>query len=88
MRARGEQAAIAEKDLVEANLGLVVSMLERHPWDHIHILDSIVIGNDALMQAVRAFPDSASDNFSAFAELFIERAVEHAVHTAQTANPS
>ncbi len=75
IRARDEHADTATKDLVEANLGLVVSFLERHPSDQVHILDLIVIGHDALMQAVRAFPDSNSDNFSCFAATFIERAI-------------
>src|SRR5271170_6489107 len=81
IRAQDEHAAIAEKDLVEANLALVVAIAKNHPSEHIHILDLIIHGNNALMQAVRAFADSDSDSFSAFAEVFIERAVEHAVIT-------
>jgi RNA polymerase primary sigma factor len=81
IRARDEQAEIAEKDLVEANLALVVSIVEKHPSDHIHILDLIIRGNDALMIAVRAFADSDADSFPAFAATYIERAIEHAVET-------
>jgi RNA polymerase primary sigma factor len=83
IRARDEQAEIAEKDLVEANLALVVSIVKKHPSDHIHILDLIIRGNDALMIAVRAFADSDADNFPAFAATFIERAIEHAVITSR-----
>jgi RNA polymerase primary sigma factor len=70
IRARDEQADVAEKDLLEANLALVVAIARKHPSDRIHILDLIIIGNNALMQAVRAF-----------AALYIERAIEHAVLT-------
>jgi RNA polymerase primary sigma factor len=79
IRARDEHAEVAEKDLVEANLHLVVSIAEKHPSDRIHILDLIIEGNQALVAAVRAFADSDADNFSAFAELYIERAIVQAV---------
>jgi RNA polymerase primary sigma factor len=79
IRARDEQAEYAEKDLVEANLALVVSIAQQHPSEHIHLLDVIVTGNDALMTAVRAFADSNAEDFSAFATPFIERAIDHVV---------
>jgi len=81
IRARDEKAEHAEKDLVEANLALVVSIVEKHPCDHVHILDLIQTGNAALMTAVQAFADSNVENFSAFAAPYIERAVDHAVTT-------
>jgi len=81
IRGRDEQADVAEKDLVEANLALVVAIAGKHPSDRIHILDLIMVGNDALMQAVRVFADRGVDNFSAFAAVYIEGAVEHAVVT-------
>jgi DNA-directed RNA polymerase sigma subunit (sigma70/sigma32) len=79
IRARDEQADNATKDLVEPVLSLVVSIAQKHPSDHIHILDLIQTGNNALMTAVRAFADSDADDFSAFATPFIERAIVHAV---------
>jgi RNA polymerase primary sigma factor len=81
IRARDEQADEAMKDLIEPNLALVVSIAQRHPSDHIHILDLIQIGNDALFKALRAFPDSSAEDFPAFAALFIERAIDRAVVT-------
>jgi RNA polymerase primary sigma factor len=81
MRARDEQADVAEKDLVEANLALVVAIVRKHPSDRVHILDLIIVGNNALMQAVRAFADRGAGSFSAFAAVYIERAIEHAVVT-------
>jgi RNA polymerase primary sigma factor len=54
IRAGDERADVAEKDLVEANLALVVAIVEKHPSDHIHILDLIVNCNGALFPAIRA----------------------------------
>jgi RNA polymerase primary sigma factor len=81
IRAQDEQADDAMRDLVEAHLALVVSIAQKHPSDQLHILDLIQLGNSALVVAVRAFPDSNADNFAAFATLYIENAIEHAVTT-------
>jgi DNA-directed RNA polymerase sigma subunit (sigma70/sigma32) len=81
IRARDEQADNAMKDLVEPVLPLVVMIAQQHPSDHVHILDLIQIGNNALMTAVRAFADSQAEDFSAFAAAYIERAIAHAVTT-------
>jgi len=75
IRANDEQADVAEKDLVEANLRLVVSIVQKLPSDRVHILDLIEEGNRALMASVRAFVDSDAENFSAFAAPYIERAI-------------
>jgi RNA polymerase primary sigma factor len=75
IRARDEHADLAMKDLVEQLLPLVVSIAQRNPSDHIHILDLIQTGNVALMTAARTFADSNADNFSAYATLFIEDAI-------------
>jgi RNA polymerase primary sigma factor len=83
IRARDEQADVATKDLVEANLALVISIADRHPSVRIHILDLIMAGNDALMAAVQPFADSGAEGFSAYATPFIDRALEHAVATSQ-----
>ena len=82
MRAGGDQADLAMKDLVEVNLRLVVSIAQKYPGDGLHILDLIQTGNQALMAAVRAFADSDADNFSAYAVPFIENAIIHAITTA------
>jgi len=78
IRARDEQAEYAKKDLVEANLALVVSIAQQHPSDHIHILDLIQTGNIALFTAVQAFADCTAVNFSAFAAPLIESAITKA----------
>ena len=75
IRARDEHADLAMKDLVEQVLPLVVSIAQRHPSDHVHILDLIQTGNQALFTAVRTFADSNADNFSVYVEPFIENAI-------------
>jgi RNA polymerase primary sigma factor len=79
--AEDDRAELALKDLVEANLALVVSIVHQHPSDRLHILDLLVTGNNALMTAARAFADSDTGDFSAFATPFIENAIIHAVTT-------
>jgi len=79
--ARDSEAELAKKDLVEVNLAVVVSIAKTHPSDHIHILDLIQIGNEALFSAMRAFADSDADNFTEYARPFIENAIAHAVAT-------
>ena len=83
IRAGDDQAELSKKDLVEANLALVVQIAEQHPSEHVHILDLIPVGNQALLAAVLAFANSDAEDFSAFTARFIERAIEHAVVTAQ-----
>lgn len=79
MRAGGEQAEIATKDLVEANLALVVSIAQKYPSDRIHLLDLIQKGNDALLLSARAFASSNAQDFSAYAAPHIEHAIAQAV---------
>ena len=69
------------KDLVEANLALVVTIAQRHPSERVHILDLIQTGNNALMASVNPFADSGAENFSAYAEPFIEKAIVHRITT-------
>jgi RNA polymerase primary sigma factor len=73
VRAGDEQAETARKRLVEANLHLVASIAERYRNDHIHFLDLIVKGNDALLLALQAF--GGEDNFPAHATAHVERAI-------------
>ena len=79
VRAGDEQAEPARKRLVEANLHLVVSIAQRNRNDHIHFLDLIVKGNDALIGALQTFSDSGEDSFSDYATACIERAVAEAL---------
>jgi len=79
IRAGDQQAESAERLLVEANLGLVVSIAERYRNEHIHILDLIQVGNDGLVRALQTFKGSGEDSFSAYAAVHIERAIAEAV---------
>jgi DNA-directed RNA polymerase sigma subunit (sigma70/sigma32) len=81
IRAQDDQAELAEKDLLEANLAMVVKVARNHPSERIHILDLIITGNYALMTALHAFAASDSEDFSAFALPFVENAITHAVAT-------
>ncbi len=81
IRDQDERAELAEKDLLEANLALVVSIIEKHPNDRVHILDLIQRGNEALMRAIDAFVASGAIDFSAFAAPLIERAILQAITT-------
>src|ERR1700733_13041415 len=81
IRAKDDQADWASKELLERTLSLVVDIVQKHPSDRIHMLDLIPLGNSALFNALRAFEDSDSDDFSAFAAPFIENAILHAVTT-------
>jgi RNA polymerase primary sigma factor len=79
IRAGDQQAESAERLLVEANLGLVVSIAERYRNERIHILDLIQEGNDGLVRALRTFKDSGESSFSAYAAVHIERAIVAAI---------
>jgi RNA polymerase primary sigma factor len=85
VRDRDAQAENAKKDLVEVNLHLVVSIAQRNPSDHVHILDLIQKGNDALLAAVQDFADGGGDNFSVYAAPCIERAVTEAIAASRPA---
>jgi RNA polymerase primary sigma factor len=75
MQGSGEEAEIARKDLLEPNLRMVVSVAKRHPSGDMHILDLIVLGNNALLNATYKFNPSGSYKFSTFAEWFVRRAI-------------
>ena len=79
IRARDHQAEHARKDLVEANLAMVLAIVQRHPSDKLHILDLIEKGNDVLIKSVDAFAESSVASFSVFAAPDIERAIRDAV---------
>ena len=81
IRAKDERADWASKELLERTLSLVIDIVQKHPTDRVHMLDLIPLGNSALFNALRAFEDSDSNDFSAFAAPFIENAIVHAITT-------
>lgn len=78
IRARDEQAEHARKDLIEANLAMVLSIVQHHPSEHVHILDLIQKGNDALMKSIDSFTESNPDDFAVFAASNVERTIRDA----------
>ncbi len=75
MQGSGEEAEIARKDLLGSNLRLVVSIAKRYANGDIHVLDLIVHGNNALLNATYKFNPSCSFRFSTFAAWFVRRAI-------------
>ncbi len=78
VRVAGERAADAKQRLLEANLQLVVTIVERYPHNRMHILDLIQAGNAGLLRAIETLPDSSVDNLPIHATPFIERAIAEA----------
>ena len=81
VRCGGQEAETAAKDLVEANLHVVVAIAERHQNQGVHILDLIQIGNQGLLDAVRIPSDDLPDGFAAYASPYIESAIRKHIAT-------
>jgi RNA polymerase primary sigma factor len=71
----GSDAEIAIKDLLEANLWLVVAIAKRFPNEDIHILDLIQEGNTALLNAGHKFNPARGYRFSTFAAWCVRRTI-------------
>jgi RNA polymerase primary sigma factor len=71
----GRDAEIARKELVEANLRLVVFIARRYATRGIHILDLVQEGNRALLKAVYEFDPARSYRFSTYATWWVRRAL-------------
>lgn len=83
-RNQDDQAEIAAKRLIEANLHLVPPIAERHSSSGLPVLDLIEEGNNGLTFAVRTFP-GGSESFSVHAITCIEDAISKA--TAESRSP-
>jgi len=70
------EADAATKELVEANLGLVIEVAKSYPGAGLHTLDLIQHGNAGLIEAAGVFAPAQGSRFAMFATAFVHRSLD------------